>query len=86
MPFAANLGMNVGRSPVASRVPRIFPFSSRPVCLNSKMSWVRIWSSSIPYTSVMFTILREPSPRRAVWTIRSTAEAICSRIDRSGIS
>ena len=34
----------------------------------------------------MLTTLRVPSLSRAVWTIRSTADAICSRIARSGSS
>ncbi len=34
----------------------------------------------------MLVILREPSLRRDWWTMRSTAEAICSRMARSGRS
>ncbi len=39
--------MNVGRTPVGWSVPTIFP-SRKSVWTNRKMSWVRIWSSSIP--------------------------------------
>ncbi len=34
----------------------------------------------------MLVILRVPSLRRDWWTMRSTAEAICSRMARSGRS
>ena len=47
-PLRANWAMKVGRWPVETSSPSILPSSRTPVCLNSKMSWVRISSSSIP--------------------------------------
>ena len=37
-------------------------------------------------TSVRLVIRREPSLKRVWWTIRSTADATCSRIARTGRS
>ncbi len=43
-------------------------------------------SPSIPSTSVMWVMRRVPSRNRATWTIKSTAEEICSRMARTGRS
>ncbi len=43
-------------------------------------------SPSIRSTSVMWVIRREPSLKRVWWTIRSTAEATCSRMALIGRS
>ena len=43
-------------------------------------------SPSMPTTSVTWLTRREPSRKRSMWTMRSSAEAICSRIARVGRS
>ena len=43
-------------------------------------------SPSMPCTSVTCVMRRVPSRSREIWTIRFTAEAICSRMARSGRS
>ena len=47
MPFFLNWAMNVGRMPVGLSSPMILP-STKSLCSKTKMSWVRISSSSIP--------------------------------------
>ncbi len=84
-PLDAKRDMNVGRYPVGRSSPWTRP-SRMPVCSNRKTSCVRMTSSSIAYTSVMFRTFRVPSFRRAVCTMMSTAAVICSRIVRSGRS
>ena len=49
-------------------------------------SWSVMTSPSSPNTSVILVTRRLPSMRRARWTMRSMAEATCSRIARSGSS
>jgi len=77
--------MNLGRMPVPVKYPCTRP-SLIPVCTNRKMSCMTITSPSIPCTSVIWLILRAPSGSRSRCTTRSNAEAICSRIARSGRS
>ncbi|MHB8236292.1 MAG: hypothetical protein ACYDDD_02355 [Acidithiobacillus ferrivorans] len=36
---------------------------------------------SVPVTSQILATLREPQEKRVIWTMMSTAEAICSRMD-----
>ena len=60
--------------------------STTPVCSKAKTSCMTMTSPSMPWTSVMFVILRVPSRMRDWCTMRSTAEAICSRMARSGRS
>ena len=45
-----------------------------------------IVSPSMRRASVMWVMRRDPSTRREIWTIRSNAAAICSRIARKGRS
>jgi|GEM_PF-3910285 len=56
--------------------------SSRYSNLNS--SWVTMTSPSMPITSVMFVVRREPSRRRLTWTMRSTESAIWREIASFG--
>ena len=44
------------------------------------MSWVVMTSPSVPITSVMWVMRREPSRRRATWTMTSIEVAIISRM------
>ena len=60
--------------------PRV---SSRYSNLNS--SWVTMTSPSMPITSVMLVVRREPSRRRLTWTMRSTESAIWRLIASFGI-
>src|SRR5215217_2235337 len=85
MPWTSNFSTNLGRMPVGLRRPWILP-STTPVCSNTNTSCMTMTSPSMPWTSVMFTILRVPSLRRDCWTMMSTAEAICSRMARTGRS
>ena len=48
------------------------------------MSCVMMVSPSIPITSVMWVMRREPSRRRAAWTITSIEAQIISRMVRDG--
>jgi hypothetical protein len=57
--------------------------SSRYSNLNS--SWVTMTSPSMPITSVMLVVRREPSRRRFTWTMRSTESAIWRLIASFGI-
>ena len=50
-----------------------------------EQSCIMIASPSMPVTSEIFIILREPSARRATWTMILMAEATCWRIARCGI-
>ena len=85
MPMTSNFSTNLGRMPVGLSRPWILP-STTPVCSKTKTSCMTMTSPSMPWTSVMLMIWRVPSLRRLCWTIRSTAEAICSRMARSGRS
>ena len=85
-PRFSNLFRNVGRSPVAARVPTTT--RSAVICsiLYVKSSWSVITSDSMRCTSVIEVTRRLPSSRRSICTIRSSADEICWRIARSGIS
>src|SRR3972149_3168494 len=85
MPWTSKRSTNLGRMPVGLRRPWILP-SRTPVCSKTKTSCMTMTSPSMPWTSVMLVILRVPSLRRDWWTMRSTAEAICSRMARTGRS
>ena len=50
-----------------------------------KTSWVMMTSPSMPITSVTWVMRRDPSRRRAAWTMTSTEAQIISRIVRDGI-
>ena len=43
-------------------------------------------SPSMPTTSVTWLMRREPSRKRSTWTMRLSADAICSRMARVGRS
>ena len=67
--------------------------SSRPAAADSssgalatKMSCSVTTSDSIRWTSVTAVMRREPSTSRLIWTSRSNALEVCSRIARSGRS
>ena len=64
----------------------IVPSGANESILNSKMSCSVITSASMRWTSVIAVTRREPSSSRSRWTIRSSAEATCSRIARTGRS
>ena len=90
-PFAASFSRKCGLRPGALRAARAA--ACRASCgvsssggLATKMSCSVITSDSMRSTSVMCVIRREPSTRREIWTSRSNALAICSRIARSGRS
>ena len=63
IPMTSNFSVNLGRMPVARRWPRIWP-STTPVCSKVKTSCMTMTSPSMPWTSVMLVILREPSLSR----------------------
>ena len=48
------------------------------------MSWVMMVSPSMPITSVMWVMRREPSRRRAAWMMTSIEAQIISRMVREG--
>ena len=87
MPRSARSCVNLGLRPVLTNWPRNRPASSRPA-EKSKVnrSWRVMTSPSMPTTSVIATIRREPSLRRACWMMRSSAPATCSRMARTGRS
>src|SRR5690606_7270000 len=87
MPWFSSCLESVGRMPVALRRPRYLPFSSTPMAKSKRnRCWRVMMSPSMPSTSEMWVMRRVPSLRRWTWTIRSTAEAICSRMARTGRS
>ena len=85
-PAASRRGVNFGRMPEGSISPMTLPWTSMPRSTKRKTSCITTTSPSMPCTSVICTILREPSRRRACCTIRSIAAAICSRITLIGNS
>src|SRR5581483_1782452 len=87
IPLSASRSPNFGRMPVDFRWPRNRPFSSTLIPKsNRNRSWRTTTSPSIPCTSLTWVTRRVPSRRRVRWTMRSTAEAICSRMARTGRS
>ena len=85
MPCSAILSMNLGRRPVAPSWPVVVP-SAPGVSSRLKMSCSRMMSPSMPCTSVSEVMTRRPSGMRVTWRIRWSAEAICSRMARTGRS
>src|SRR5919201_1010469 len=81
----SNFSMNLGRMPVGFMRPTILP-AAMPVCSKTNRSCMTITSPSMPCTSVMQVILREPSFMRSCCTIRSMAEDTCSRMAFTGNS
>lgn len=88
IPLTVISSRNEGLYPVALKLPRILPWLSTPVSSKTNMSLRPMCNSSsiIPDTSDTCTILRFPSGRRAVCTIKWMAEAIISRIALMGSS
>ena len=87
MPRFSNLCRKLGRRPVALKRPddvRSPAVTSSILNLNSSCSVIT--SDSIRCTSVIAVTRREPSSSRSRWTIRSSAEATCCRIARTGRS
>src|ERR1043165_3192602 len=83
MPQAFNRSANRGRIPVGRKRPSTWPCESTPVLSYWKISCMVIVSPSMPVISEIDVTRREPSDRRATWTTRLMAEAICWRIARS---
>ena len=69
---------------MARNNPQTFPFLSSLLRSKRKMSCIVMTDCSMPVISVMAVTLRLPSDRRVTWIRRLTADAVCSRIARSG--
>ena len=78
-PAASRRGVNNGRMPVGRNSPGALVGSVDAVSSNLKISVRTIVSPSMPATSVMEVILREPSLKRDCCTIRSIAEEMYCR-------
>src|SRR5436853_3595948 len=82
-PQAFKRSANRGRIPVGRKRPITWPCASTPVLSYWKISCMVIVSPSMPVISEIEVTRREPSDKRATWTTRLIAEAICWRIARS---
>src|SRR5438045_5012706 len=82
-PQVFNRSAKRGRIPVGRKRPSTWPCESTPVLSYRKISCMVIVSPSMPVISEIDVTRREPSDKRATWTTRLIAHAICWRIARS---
>ena len=86
MPLVSSLSTNFGRRPVGCRLPTTVAVLRDRVDLEGEQLLHGDASPSMRWTSVIEVTRRAPSCSRSMWMIRSSAEATCWRIARTGRS